>query len=459
MTGSYTDVRNLDVEGGSVYSLFLVECNNMDIQNCKVGMYTAHGGVYFGAMQDTKFWYNTVTSGLAKPNETIENRFDATGVGDGMFLSMQGTHNFDAAFNRVSQWGHACISGSSGLGPWPSSYWREGKIASNIVFRDSYFINDSIGYGRFIGFYGYNSHTYHYVGGSGPTAIDTTFTEQNVGNYLGGPYCVQILRNLVGKMKAPNQIACRKTLFAWNVLDTVEQPNLPFGQNKAPGMVIVAQDHSGGDSIFILNNVFNRPENAGILFRVTSGQDQFSYNPSTRAVTVTFRGSDTMRRNYIGNNIFAGFGNKPSQAAEAYIPQGVGIQVEYYALDAPLGPNTVKDNVFYTTFAGGANVFYDNQFVYPNQTRDINYFNTTAVSTVLPGWTISGNQNVDPMFQRVTGPTLTKDFSLQPTSPVIGAGVNLADFSVPQGLKPESVWVGASSLPTTRQAHGTWVLS
>ncbi len=120
----YLHIRNLALEGGELYSLHLVECDRVVIENCEIGKFSGKYGILVSESNEGIIRNCTIDSGLR-----MRYDYEYRAVEDGIKL-YSGCNFWKVYNNTVMDWGHSGIQLQSRN---PKSPTAHNEIFSNTV--------------------------------------------------------------------------------------------------------------------------------------------------------------------------------------------------------------------------------------------------------------------------------------------------------------------------------------
>lgn len=423
----------LDVQGGEKNCMYGGRALNVTIQNCKIGAYTGHNGLTF------KFGVKgaTVRNNEFDPKSRIKQYFqvNVSNVGSSVeegFAIYTGVHNANIYSNIFYNWGHAGIdvdnldyilSGGRATVAYPSDMLvtEDGLnySMSNVNIYDNISEADSIDYGRAILANGLDSLC------AGPMYMKN----------------VKIYRTLCRAQAIRSQIGAKGLVFAYNFIVNATHTAYAVGPTYADdgykaALGISGYNNTTPQNMVIVGNVFANASGPGLYINQSSSTRDPYYNP--------------VQGNLIANNIFYKNGSSPTT-----FNSGVQLAIEGFDCDAVMQNNRFENNILYSLTP--ANAFYDNRigatFVTPTTTSNCTpgptsgFYKSVSGFNARNGVSVNG-QTADVMLNNLASdPQFTNpdayDFTLAPSSPAIGAGKNLSDFSLPDALAAGSAWPSA----------------
>lgn len=404
-------LQNLDIRGGTVNTVQVINGVKATVRNCTIGIDAAHGGLNFQGIQGLRLYNCEINSG----DQLKTRNLFQDGVGDGLGFGY-GAHDVDCYNLLIKNWGHSCFEILT-LGSQLYSYMynSNGLLYSNFKFHDNICTAPDVDYCR--GF-----------------AIDIT---ADAGDLMIGRHEIWIYRNLFTDLHVQSQADGEGTVIAYNIFNHTKNPEtIDIYPDLDRGWAIAINGYNGttGRRQWIIGNTFINNESGGI--------DLSGSNSSA--------GYGDIVGNEITNNLFINNGWKGNREVSMGHVNGTQIMIEPYATGGTKG-NTIKNNMFLTQYPN--NFFFNGFYSSGNRLRTFANFaaNAQADLTSQTGyaWTISGNIYSDPL--------LNSDYTLPINSPARNAGLNLSDYSLPDAIRAGRTWLtDALTVPNTNWDLGAF---
>jgi hypothetical protein len=380
-------LENLDVRGSSGGTIDLSTVNGIKIRNCTVGIDAGHVGIRsFYRADNVEITNCEITSG-----DKVQDYFlYQNGLQDGIALNT-GCHNWLIDGNYIHDWGHSDIEFTdiadrkNDTVPLAASL-AGGYTMSNILIQRNLCKAANVEYCRGIGL---DSRRWHKTDN------------------------IAVRYNWFDSLPVRNQLECNGAEFSYNIVSNIRNSPLPeLGYGVGQGIMITPYSYTGAQNMKIVGNTIVNCDEAGIT--ISSAADE-RYS--------------VVKDNLIANNILAGNGRVGMNGM-----QHVQLAIEPNSGNKIRG-NSYKNNLLFSNATG--NVFHD-----------IRVSGTAAYKTASLLNTYNGNGHGDLVEGNVySDPQLAANYSLQPTSPALGTGVNLgAAFN--KALAPSSTWPkGVKTVP------------
>lgn len=396
-------MRDLDIRGGSVATVKVINGSKFSINNCKIGVDAAHTGLDMNGAMDASVHHNEIESG----DRIKHTHLYQDGVGDGILLG-KGWHNLYIHNNYVHDWGHSNFEILT-LGVTTQAWhYRNGLLGSNLHYYDNLSKAANVDYCR------------HF-------ALDV---DTSVGNSLRGRHEVWVYRNFMDSSMAQSQADCEGAVYAYNVIANTRNPsNYEYASNDAGwGIAMQSYNLTTARRQWFIGNTHYRNQSGAIKISANSYSNSYDSVTGNQFINEIY-----YRNGWDGNN----------ETGNAHV-NGVQVMNESYTSPSNLGTQTFKNNLFLTDDT--THLFFNNHYTYPNFTKTFSYFNSTAGTDL--GWTINNNIYGDALFTDAAN----GDYTLTATSPGLLAGYNASDYSLPNGLK------GGSSYPNNvlSAANTSW---
>lgn len=341
----YITIQGLDIRGAT-NAVFLSNCDHWVIENSCVGMYSGEMGIKVYPSKKGSSDYVTIRRCLIDSGKRFFNNWYNEDPCEGVIL--QHASYWKIHENLIKDWCHAGV-GLSGA---------EGPVTKNEVY-NNYITCEDVDYGRPLG-----------CGGGGVNCADNKF-----------------YNNYIYNCGARLQIGGERTVFCYNIIDTIVNDRTPYFKDRAQGLMISTYESTICSNNIYCNNVIYNCDEAGIFVRAYGKGERYK-----------------IEGNLVANNIVMNCGRDSGseQKGLALVVKGENI-----------GNNTFKNNCIFNVGSGERTIFYRSQGVI-----SVKAFN--MASGKAPD-AISSNIAGDPRFANPP----KKDFTLLLGSPCRDTGITL----------------------------------
>lgn len=330
----YVTIKNLDIRGGYT-SIEIIGSNYVVIENCNVGFYSGHMGIWISGKPSKKpSNYGVIRECKIDSGYRLSYYYEKARTEDGIHMRNNVNH-WEIYDNEIWDWGH------SGISLWQAD--EDTTVSFNKIY-SNFITSRDVSYGRGFEIKGRER--------------GAQFNE----------FCFNIVRDTT----VPNQIGGDHNLVCYNIIDTVEN-TIVYPDSFSPGIVLTPAMTSNPDYVSnynkIYNNVIYNTDGAGIV--VEGWPKGFS-----------------IRYNEIKNNIIFNCGKNSIY----WDQRNIGL----YVFPIGWGENataTATDNIFQNNIIYNSGV--ENVVSYNGTAMTVDEFNSMNSAN---NDTISGNLQLDPMF-------------------------------------------------------------